>query len=717
MPMMMGKCESRRSPPAVGFLSSHRTCISFSDYREFVTGLSMIMRGTLYEKLELVFLIHDADGDGSMDILELIHMIRRGIGDVRDVVAFADEILDALDADRNGTVDRDEFVTALKRDPVLLRQFTASVSISLNAGRALHELRNVLPTFSVDRLDRMISTVKKEDAGMLNRALDFDGFVAFMKRHFDARATEMPALERVFEAMNDTNSGVMPVREMLHGFAQVLTVTPEDHAAFIFGAYDADNSGTLSHAELTTFIMETQAKHSRSAALILRTLHRLDKNNDGVISLDEFVARASRDELLMRALETIFDVRAEFKVSVQTDSKTQALRQQERIQDQKAKLERIEERKRERKERIRSRRIALGEDEPGATSRKVKLPSARSPRPPAEQAAPVKGRPQRGVSAAKLPQLNGESPARRRADSTERHTSQDEWKTMSFVLSERYRAQMEKSLRPQYDPSTDSLRHKDGTSMIKREGSFRHTHGNTNSRAKSRSSPRAATATSTARLTVAASPVRTAAPLRQSTRTTSEGSTVGGTLTGLGSATSHAVHDLFFAQSRRGRAAVQHPTPRSVRMVDAEKGLAALDRTVGPERWTQRTRRVEVRKSPRAAPYLRAVPPKSSSGRSAQRPKYLGRREVEVDVVGRQLPAERSSKEGVVIHHPDAASHGLLSTTATIDAAKRGDLTRPAEQVQRPPGATGRVVAGNRGGVPSGYHHWVSGLPIMSPVR
>ncbi|MDB4996084.1 MAG: putative ferric reductase [Myxococcaceae bacterium] len=99
---------------------------------EFLAAVRKIMFGTAREKLELAFVMHDHDGDGAIEPVELVRMITLGLAedDVTVDSGHAERLAQRVfaDADRNGDgrISFDEFASALEGRHDLLLQMTRS---------------------------------------------------------------------------------------------------------------------------------------------------------------------------------------------------------------------------------------------------------------------------------------------------------------------------------------------------------------------------------------------------------------------------------------------------------------------------------------------------------------------------------------------------------------------------------------------------------------
>jgi NADPH oxidase 5 len=95
---------------------------------EFLDGVRRLVLGSSRERLSFAFRLHDHDGDGSLDRVDLVRMVTLSLaeddvntrdGDVERLVA---ALLSDADADHDGRISFDEFEIAIGRRPRLLEQ-------------------------------------------------------------------------------------------------------------------------------------------------------------------------------------------------------------------------------------------------------------------------------------------------------------------------------------------------------------------------------------------------------------------------------------------------------------------------------------------------------------------------------------------------------------------------------------------------------------------
>ena len=93
-------------------------------FNEFVLGTATLLNGTIDEKLSLLFDINDVDGNGQMDISEVLNAIKNANESFKAQAQFAANVLHSIDLNEDGDISRREFQNALKQDPVLLDAFS-----------------------------------------------------------------------------------------------------------------------------------------------------------------------------------------------------------------------------------------------------------------------------------------------------------------------------------------------------------------------------------------------------------------------------------------------------------------------------------------------------------------------------------------------------------------------------------------------------------------
>lgn len=317
-PVMFTKIMETHFPSIVGMNLVESLFTTFDhdkngkiDFREFCVGLSKIMRGSVMEKMELVFQVYDSSGDGDICIVELIYLVKAGAEELEDVIEFSEDVMASLDENGDGDVDLQEFLTALSQDQGLLESFTQSTAISRGMARALHGLQKANSNFNATKFQTLWASEFLPDRAALTKPMDRAGFTQFFRTHFDCTEEHDKHVTEVWSAFDPRETGEILPRDLLLGFVQVFTPRQTDKAAFLFEMYDNDASGTLDRNEVLHMLLSAQEKTNRSASVVIQLLRDLDVDGDGRITLEEFKATAVKQPLLLESMEKIFSVRGE----------------------------------------------------------------------------------------------------------------------------------------------------------------------------------------------------------------------------------------------------------------------------------------------------------------------------------------------------------------------------------------------------------------------
>ncbi|KAF0292049.1 EF-hand calcium-binding domain-containing protein 1 [Amphibalanus amphitrite] len=97
---------------------------------EWVTGLSVFLRGTLQERINYCFAVYDFNGDQSLARDEVYHLLKNSVmknpqeedpeEGVRDLI---DLVMKKLDVNHDGFVSFDDYEATVKMEPLLLEVF------------------------------------------------------------------------------------------------------------------------------------------------------------------------------------------------------------------------------------------------------------------------------------------------------------------------------------------------------------------------------------------------------------------------------------------------------------------------------------------------------------------------------------------------------------------------------------------------------------------
>ena len=105
---------------------------NFLDIGEFIDGIEKLINGTTYEKIKFAFQIHDIDGSGDIDKLELEILVKSILiennldFDTNQISLIVSDLFKKVDVDGNGKIDFDEFLKLVKEYPDFLKSLAVN---------------------------------------------------------------------------------------------------------------------------------------------------------------------------------------------------------------------------------------------------------------------------------------------------------------------------------------------------------------------------------------------------------------------------------------------------------------------------------------------------------------------------------------------------------------------------------------------------------------
>ncbi|CAL8263762.1 unnamed protein product [Merluccius merluccius] len=119
--------------------------------------------------------------------------------------------------------------------------------------------------------------------------------------------------EQIFRTLDNNEDGVVDFREYVMAISMLIEGTPEEKLCWSFKLYDKDRDGVITREEMLEIM---QAVHKMSLANAMakhnpltaeectnRIFLRLDKDNNAIICLDEFIKGAMDDVWIREMLE------------------------------------------------------------------------------------------------------------------------------------------------------------------------------------------------------------------------------------------------------------------------------------------------------------------------------------------------------------------------------------------------------------------------------
>lgn len=169
-----------------------------------------------------------------------------------------------------------------------------------------------LTRFSESELKRIYRSFKAEcPTGVVRE----DAFRDIYGRFFPSGASASPYARYVFNTFSQAQTGLLSFEEFVLGLSVLARGSPEERMRWVFTLYDLDGDGKVTRDELALVVAAVHALLGRCAPPLqdsdLRErvevlFQKLDLNQDGVVTLDEFLTGCRLDAGICRSL-TAFD--------------------------------------------------------------------------------------------------------------------------------------------------------------------------------------------------------------------------------------------------------------------------------------------------------------------------------------------------------------------------------------------------------------------------
>lgn len=121
--------------------------------------------------------------------------------------------------------------------------------------------------------------------------------------------------EYAFRVFDSNHDGEIDFREFITALSVTSRGTMDDRLRWVFNMYDTNSNGYISRQEMLDIVTAIYKMIGNSTPLpsdeatpekrVLKIYSKMDKNTDGVLSMDEFVEGAKSDPTLANMLQTM----------------------------------------------------------------------------------------------------------------------------------------------------------------------------------------------------------------------------------------------------------------------------------------------------------------------------------------------------------------------------------------------------------------------------
>ncbi|XP_004436684.2 PREDICTED: guanylyl cyclase-activating protein 3 [Ceratotherium simum simum] len=125
-------------------------------------------------------------------------------------------------------------------------------------------------------------------------------------------------IDQVYNTFDMNKDGFIDFLEFIAAINLVVRGKVEQKLKWYFKLYDADGSGSIDRKELLNIFMAVQALNGQQTLspeeFTNLVFHKIDVNNDGELSLKEFISGTENDQDLLEIVSKSFDFSSVLKV-------------------------------------------------------------------------------------------------------------------------------------------------------------------------------------------------------------------------------------------------------------------------------------------------------------------------------------------------------------------------------------------------------------------
>ncbi|XP_014924666.2 guanylyl cyclase-activating protein 3 [Acinonyx jubatus] len=125
-------------------------------------------------------------------------------------------------------------------------------------------------------------------------------------------------VDQVYNTFDMNKDGFIDFLEFIAAINLVVRGKMEQKLKWYFKLYDADGNGSIDKKELLNIFMAVQALNSQQTLspeeFTNLVFHKIDKNNDGELTLEEFINGTEEDQDLLEIVSKSFDFSSVLKI-------------------------------------------------------------------------------------------------------------------------------------------------------------------------------------------------------------------------------------------------------------------------------------------------------------------------------------------------------------------------------------------------------------------
>ncbi|XP_054258170.1 Kv channel-interacting protein 1 isoform X4 [Macrosteles quadrilineatus] len=143
-----------------------------------------------------------------------------------------------------------------------------------------------------------------------------DAFKGIYSQFFPKGANTSQYAHYVFNTLDQDRSGLLSFEDFVHGLSILSRGSLDEKLRWTFSLYDINGDGRITREEMTdivTAVYELMGKFAEPTvddtivqAKVDRIFQKMDRNHDGVVTLEEFLESCTTDEDVSRSM-SVFD--------------------------------------------------------------------------------------------------------------------------------------------------------------------------------------------------------------------------------------------------------------------------------------------------------------------------------------------------------------------------------------------------------------------------